>query len=525
MNGVKILDCTLRDGGRVIDCEFADSSIKDIVDRLTKANIDIIEIGFLRDANLVNYNGNSTFFTEVEQIKTFMPKEKRGTNYVAFIDYGMYDFDLLKPYDGKSIDGIRVGFTKEKYINEKKEIIKSLKTVKEKGYVLYIQDVNTIGYTDKELLGIIDMANEIKPYSFGLVDTYGAMYVNDVRRLYSLIDNNLDEDIAIDFHSHNNLQLSFSLAQEIISLSENKRTIIIDSTLNGMGKCAGNLNTELILDYMTRKCHSNYDLDEIMDIIDDYMYSIKKKVYWGYSIPSMLAGVYKSHPNNIIFLTEKYRLSTKEIGYIISMIDANKRQHYDYDNIHKIYLEYNHTKVDDKEDVDKIRNLLANRNILLLLPGSTIEIYKKRIIDYIEKNNCFVISVNHITNLTCKENRAAFFGSEKRYKKFNNKTNELNVIITSNISSDDNTTIMLLNLLNRIDISDFSIAGFDGYSKDNINYYDNDLFEGERFLKRFEQNEKNMRKMLKKYIDCSNKKNIKLITPSVYSDILDKTNN
>ena len=176
------------------------------------------------------------------------------------------------------------------------------------------------------------MVNEIKPYSFGIVDTYGAMYADDIERIYNLIDTNLQEDICIDFHSHNNYQLSFSLAQEIIRLSQKKsgrREIILDATLNGIGKVAGNLNTELLLDFLVRKMNYAYEFDMVLDIIDDYIYPYKEKYNWGYSVPALMAGIYQSHPNNILYLTEKFRLQTKGITNLISMIHPDLRQRYD----------------------------------------------------------------------------------------------------------------------------------------------------------------------------------------------------
>ena len=112
MKNIRILDCTLRDGGRIIDCAFPDREIKELAGKLANAKIDIVEIGFLRDWRCVNYQGNSTFFTDVEQIKPFLDKTRKNVMYVAFIDYGMFDFTTLKPFDGTSIDGIRFGFTK-----------------------------------------------------------------------------------------------------------------------------------------------------------------------------------------------------------------------------------------------------------------------------------------------------------------------------------------------------------------------------------------------------------------------------
>ena len=86
MKNVRVLDCTLRDGGRIIDCAFPDQEIKEISNRLADAKIDIIEVGFLRDGRRTNYQGNSTFFTDVDQIRPFVNKEKRNTIYTAFID-------------------------------------------------------------------------------------------------------------------------------------------------------------------------------------------------------------------------------------------------------------------------------------------------------------------------------------------------------------------------------------------------------------------------------------------------------
>lgn len=545
MNGnIYVLDCTLRDGGRIIDCQFEDQDILDISERLSKSGIDFVEVGFLRDWHNVEYKGNSTFFTSVEQIRPFVNKEANPrTQYVAFVDYGMFDFESLEEYDGTSIEGIRVGFTKKNYYAAKEDITRCLNIVKEKGYKLFVQGVNSIGYTDKELLDIIDWVNTIKPYGFGIVDTYGAMYVEDIRHIFGLVDKNLDEEICIDFHSHNNFQLSFSLAQEVISLSNGVRNIIIDSTLYGMGKCAGNLNTELIVDYLVRKKGKIYDTDEILDIIDDHMSAIKEKCEWGYSIPSVMAGIYRSHPNNVIYLTEKFRLATKDIKHILSMIDPETRQRYDYDNIKELYQKYNHTKVDDTEDLEKILEILQGRKLLLLLPGKSIVQYSEKIKEYIQKNNAFVISVNFVTDLVERENRMAFFGSTKRYNKFKDMRKNERIIVVSNVDqyaeSDyvvnyeslierdneefDNTMIMLLNLLRRLNINKMAVAGFDGYTQSEEGHYFNTVFEEKRFEEKYDQITINMRKMLKQYAKgLESLRDIHFLTPSQYSDILNR---
>lgn len=439
MKNVKILDCTLRDGVRITNCDFPDEEIKQISQKLANAKIDIIEVGFLRDWRNVHYKGNSTFFTDVEQIRPFVDKSKKNTIYVTFVDYGMFDFDSLKPWDGTSIDGIRVGFTKKNFNNDLEDIICCLKIVKERGYMLFIQGVNSLSYSDKELLNLLDLINEIEPYSFGIVDTYGAMYIDDVNRIYNLVDHNMDKDICIDFHSHNNFQLSFAFAQEIIRLSSGTRQIIIDVTLNGMGKCAGNLNTELIVDFLVRKLNYDYEFDNILDIIDEHLYIYKQNKFWGYSIPSFMAGIYKSHPNNVIYLTEKFRIDTKDIKNIMSMIDDKTRQRYDYDNIERLYVEYTADKVDDYVAIEELKELIGNREVFVMIPGSSLYTYREVIDTYVSDHKPFVISVNFLDDA---ESSYAFFGNAKRYKKLENR-NTRRAIVSSNIKPDNTSDIVV----------------------------------------------------------------------------------
>lgn len=538
MKNVKILDCTLRDGGRIINCAFPNSQIKDIAYRLADANIDIIEVGFLRDAKSVNYQGNSTFFTDVDQIRPFVNR-KKDTMYVAFIDYGMFDFSTLKPYDGTSIDGLRIGFTRKNFENDHEEILECLAEVKQKGYKLFVQGVNSLGYTDRELLGIVDIVNQIQPEGFGIVDTYGAMYMDDVDRLYTIVDHNLDENIAIDFHSHNNYQLSFAFAQEIIRLSNGKREVIIDGTLNGMGKCAGNLNTELLVDYLVRKRNYDYDFDAILDIIDDHIYNYHLQHQWGYSIPALMGGIYRSHPNNIIYLTEKFRLATKDIKYIISMIDPDKRMRYDYDNIQRLYQEYNHVKVDDKENLALLERILKGKKILLLMPGQSISQYKDEILKKIEVENLFVITVNFRDETFDKYSELAFWGSQKRYEHYTDLRKEVTSLITSNIESDmeddiivnydsfvdrtqeysDNASLMLMRILQRVGVVSYYVAGFDGFTV-NGSYYNKTDFSEERFRSQYDAINKGIVHQLSKFAESLDRpEDIEFITPSIYSNI------
>lgn len=539
MGNVSILDCTLRDGGRIINCEFSDSDIRDIAGELTDAGIDIVEMGFLRSRQLVEYRGNSTFFTDVDQIEQFIPKDRKNTEYVAFIDFDMYDFAALGRCTGKSVTGIRFGFTKKQLASRKQEIVECMQYIKQQGYRLFVQGVNTPAYTDKELLELVELINEIKPFSFGIVDTYGSMYLDDIMHYYDLVDYNLTRGICIDVHSHNNFQLSFAFSQEIIAHSEGKREVILDATLEGMGKCAGNLNTELVVDYLVRRKGYPYKFDTILDIIDNYLSKIKRKYTWGYSVPAFMAGIYKAHPNNIIYLTEKFRINTKDIKNIVSMIDEDTRQRYDYDNIERLYIEYNENRESDSTDLQDLSRAISGRKVLMLVPGYSLVAQRDKIRHYVETENPVIFSVNHVSQFG---GSYVFWGNAKRYRLERHKEHTPHKdILCSNVAKQedgayivdyhelicqgfkhfDNSAVMCLNLLDILNVRELVIAGFDGFdvNKDN-NYIDESFMNFVDWEELDEMNEE-IYAILQKYFGrIKDKCKVSFLTPSRFEEAL-----
>ena len=538
MKNIKLLDCTLRDGGRLFNCEFSDEMILDMRKRLEKAGIDIIEMGFLRDDKLVTYEGNSTFFTDTAQMSCFLQEKAENCLYVAFIDYGMFDFAMLRDNDGTSVDGIRFGYTHKNIIEHKEDVLECMRTIKRKGYKLLIQNVNTPGYTDRELLDMIGICNELHPYSYGIVDTYGCMYLDDLRHYYDLIDRNLDEDICVDFHSHNNFQMSFALAQEIISLAEGKsRTVVIDATLNGMGKGAGNLSTELIVEYLIRAKDYNYDLDVVLDIIDDYLKDIRKSNSWGYTVPAMLSGIYRAHPNNMIYLTDKYDMSARDIRVILSTLKPEERLRYDYEKLNRLCEIYKSTKLNDEQTVEDIRKELNGRTVLAVMPGGSIKDCGPRIQLFIREQDPVVLSVNFAFKREDGRESWSFFGSADRYRRSWRQTIPKKTILTSNIKGKrqdekivnyeslvermntqfDNSAIMCLNLLKKCGVKRIVLAGFDGYSDNMTNYYESSEFQTDVLLGKMKEMNHSVQELFSHFYRSVYKEIcVEFLTPSKY---------
>lgn len=492
MNKIKLLDCTLRDGGYVVETIFGDYVIKGITQKLTDANVDIVEIGYVK--NGIRKDGSTTFSC-MEELREFLPVNKNeNTQYAVMIEYNMFDLNKLITSKESGIDIVRICFFK----NDRFAVIDYARKIMSKGFKVFLQPMDTLGYSDLELLELVELTNQLKPSAFYIVDSYGSMYCDDLQRIYSLLNHNLIEDICIGLHSHNNLQLSFMLIQELINLSLNKRNIIVDASASGIGRGAGNANTELVIDYLNRKMNKTYDINEILDILDSYILPIRQTHNWGYNIPHFISGMYSVHVNNISYLLNKHNLKAKDMRIIVESIDKNSEKRYDYDALENSLVNYFSKSIDDSIAMSELKKIFADRSILLVAPGKSVKEEYTKVKKLINEFNPIVVCVNAV--IPDIKADFIFYSNILRYEyskeNFQNIFVNTNKIITSNIKTKkdvkefivnynllikrgwkyfDNSTIMCLRLLAKLGVEKIFIAGFDGYSMDNSNYIDNNI--------------------------------------------------
>ena len=312
---MKILDCTLRDGGYIIDWNFGRERIFRIINNLALAGIDYIECGFLKEESSC---GDKTFFRSIDEFKKLeLPKR----NYTLMINFGEYGIENFKECTDKNIK-LRLAFKKDKQSNSL-EYIKQLKSL---GYDVIANPMHTNIYSKDELSKLIDEINAIEPYGLTIVDTLGNMYEQDVISIFKTMDSSLKQSIKLGFHSHNSMQLSFSNTKSLLKLEIN-RELIIDSCVYGMGRGAGNLCTELIIKYLNDNYSKDYKITPVLQIIDD-LKTIYEKTPWGYSTPYYIAAIHACHPNYAKYLTDS-GFSDNQIDSIIKQIPDNKKISFD----------------------------------------------------------------------------------------------------------------------------------------------------------------------------------------------------
>ncbi len=526
MKNIKILDCTLRDGGYVNSFAFSNTQIQQMTSFLNSANIDIIECGFLDTVN--GKNENSTRFSSIDVLNKILSKaDTKDSLHVAMLEYGKYDTATLPVCtkdDMAKINGIRFSFRK----SDHNAIFDDIKTIIDKGYKLFIQPIATETYSDTELIDFIHKCNQYDPFAFYIVDTHGSMHRDDLRRLYYLLDHNLSPDIMIGFHSHNNLQLSYSNAIDLIEINKfTSRNIIIDASVFGMGRGAGNLNTELLAGYLNDYLNADYDIENLLEIMDKYLLSLRQKHTWGYSLEHYLSAVLNCHPNYASFLINQKNLDITEIKQLLCHIPAQERREYNKNIIDDIYIKH-------KESVNLSVNLPdfdLSKNIILIGSGASIKEYKANEKTELLLDKSIKIALNHPNKYIDYD--YVFFTNQVRYNEFCEDLEGKKIIVTSNIKIKskhlgsyvldykqlfeyndikvDNVALLMLNYLGSIGFKEAGLMGIDGFSTTNSYSYD----EGHRIVDASSINDLN-NTLAQAYRTLSQNFHLQFLTPSLF---------
>lgn len=484
MATIKLLDCTLRDGGYLNDWEFGYDEIITVFERLVSAGIDIIEIGFLDERR--TYDKNRTILPDVFSVnRTFEGMDKKDAMVVGMIDYGTCSIEKVIPKEDSFLDGIRVIFKKH-IMNEALDFCSQLKTL---GYNVFVQAVSVTSYNDEEFTTLLERVNEVVPYAFSIVDTYGLLHKNQLIHYFEMADKGLAEEISLGYHSHNNFQLGYA---NCIELTEKKinRNLLLDGSLYGMGKGAGNTPIELLAMYMRENHGAAYHLNQLLEAIDVTIMDCYRETPWGYGLKFFIAASNDCHPNYVAALMEKKKLSVKSVNEILETIPKEKKLLYDNTLIEEKYEEYQAIACDDSNDVAKLTEEWAGKNIVLIGPGKR-ERETDKIDAYIKKNECIVVSVNFIPENIITD--YVFMSNAKRYVKLAgrladslSKHENVKTIATSNVTRSqgrfdyvlaygnlldedalikDNPLFMLLKLCKQFGVKTVALAGFDGYEK------------------------------------------------------------
>ena len=273
MNNIKILDCTLRDGGYVNNWDFPLDTAREVISDVYDAGVRIIEVGLMASGN----TSHGTKFTCLEDVEPVLVSKKADCRYAVMATVNEISNLIVPDRKCSSVDIFRIAFFKEDMADSLKIASKMI----EKGYEVFLQPMATFMYSEEELRSFIDNANGLHPSAVYMVDSFSNLYPNDVRKIADIYLDRLDDRIGFGFHAHNNIQMAYANVIEFMS-SKTDRDLYVDGSIFGMGRGAGNVPVELIMEYLNKN-GSNYNIVSILKCYQNHLKSIYKEYGWGYS--------------------------------------------------------------------------------------------------------------------------------------------------------------------------------------------------------------------------------------------------
>ena len=329
---VKLLDCTLRDGGYVNNWQFGDETLLRVFKQLQHAGIDVIEVGYLRDRE--NYVQGRSVYPSTSMINRIFSELKQQSLVAAMIDYGDCAISSLEHKEQSIIDILRITFRK----HQLNDALEYCRKVMELGYEVCLQPVSVTSYARDDMKELCERVNDLHPAMLGIVDSYGLMDEEQLLEFFDLLDNDLDADIGIGYHSHNNFQLACANAIQMIK-HDRRRTIMLDASLYGMGKSAGNCNTELLGLYLNKRYGKKYDINEMLDVIERFIIGLNDTCKWGYQLRYYVSAMHQVHPNYVNYLANK-GLPMRDISEIIEKVEPERALIFDEGYLEELCTKY-----------------------------------------------------------------------------------------------------------------------------------------------------------------------------------------
>ncbi len=290
---IKVVDCTVRDGGLMNKWQFDDGFVRHVYRALTEARIDYMEIGYLSSEKAFSRDEVGPWkFCAEEDVRRVTCDIDKKIKLSAMADIGRIEHDDILPKSESSLDMVRVAC----YIHQIDAAIDLAEHCMDKGYeaTINLMAVSTVGLRDLRE-GLDDLAKSKVPIIY-LVDSFGAFYSEDIECLAKQYIETLAGK-TIGIHCHNNQQLAFANTISAIIGGIN----YLDGSLYGIGRGAGNCPLELLVSFLK---NPKFKVRPLIEAIETQIMPWRKKIDWGYFVPYMTTGVLNQHPRAAMAIME-----------------------------------------------------------------------------------------------------------------------------------------------------------------------------------------------------------------------------
>ncbi|OFX13285.1 MAG: nucleoid-structuring protein H-NS [Armatimonadetes bacterium RBG_16_58_9] len=285
---IKIMDCTIRDGGLINDHYFEDGFVKAVYDTCVAAGIDAMELGYKASKSIFAPGKHGDWkYCDEDCLRRIVGDNPTDMQLAVMADAERTDYhtDIL-PKDQSVLDIIRVAT----YIHQIPVAVDMIKDAHDKGYRVTCNLMAVSVVQERELFEALEVIAKTPVCAIFVVDSFGALYSEQIRDLtISFLRVMEGAGIEVGIHAHNNQMLAYANTLEALIVGANR----LDATINGMGRGAGNCPLELLVGFLK---NPKFQLRPILECIRDHFIPLEKDMEWGYRIPYMITGQLNQHP-------------------------------------------------------------------------------------------------------------------------------------------------------------------------------------------------------------------------------------
>jgi len=298
---IKVLDCTIRDGGLINNHDFDLRFLRAVYKALSEAGVDYMEVGYKNSKRLFSPKEFGKWkFCDDQDIKQVIEGIDSNTKISVMVDVDRVDIEDVPPRKDSPVSMIRVAA----YVKDIDKAISLVNHFADKGYETTVNIMAISRALDNELNEALQqLEEESKAKVIYIVDSFGALYQESVEFLIKKAKG-IVKTKEIGMHAHNNQQLAFGNTIEAIIHDAN----FVDGTVYGLGRAAGNCPLELLLGFLK---NPKFDIRPVLDLISKEFIPLREKIEWGYIIPYAITGILDEHPRAAMAL----RNSDKKENY------------------------------------------------------------------------------------------------------------------------------------------------------------------------------------------------------------------
>jgi 4-hydroxy 2-oxovalerate aldolase len=511
-NTFKILDCTLRDGGYYTNWDFNKNLVDSYLTAMNNLPVEYLEVGY-RSPKLSGYYGEYFYCPDFVLKRLAQLSNKK---LVIILDEKNIELEtveeLLKPCIG-IITMVRIAIDPEQLLRA----IDLAKKVKSMGFELGFN----VMYMSKwkhlpDFLSNLKYVDGVADY-FYMVDSYGGVYPEDVKEIFAIVRSQMKTKIG--FHGHNNLELALINTLTAIECGAD----IVDATVTGMGRGAGNLKTELLLTALNQLESLEVDFNALSQVTDSFV-QLQKEYDWGTNLPYMVSGANSLPQKEVMEWVSKRYYSINSIVRALHQQKNKDTNKFPFFNAQKQYkyaliIGGGSTAVEKADAIVEFINNFGDEIAVIHASSKNSIAYKD-----IECQNFYCLVGNEGNRLTSVfKNINEFKGicvlppSPRKMgtfvpEKLIEDATELSEVNFTKLLNDSHTAIALQIAIN-LNVKDCFVVGYDGYSNVSVGNKEQELFlENEDLFSHAQQNEMNL-------ISLTPTRYKNLIADSIYSKI------